>query len=45
LLSSPPRHSGWIDLDVKETQDCDDIREHALERYRCFALKRILKML
>jgi predicted DNA-binding protein (MmcQ/YjbR family) len=38
-------HNGWIDLDVEEQQDWDEIRELALESYRHFALKRMLKAL
>jgi predicted DNA-binding protein (MmcQ/YjbR family) len=38
-------HNGWIDLDVEEHQDWDEIRELVLESYRKFALKRMLKEL
>jgi predicted DNA-binding protein (MmcQ/YjbR family) len=38
-------HSGWIDLDVEEDQDWDEIEELVLESYRHFALKRMLKAL
>ena len=38
-------HSGWIDLDVEEQQDWDEIEQLALESYRHFALKRMLKAL
>jgi predicted DNA-binding protein (MmcQ/YjbR family) len=38
-------HSGWIDLDVGEEQDWDEIGALAVESYRHFALKRMLKML
>ena len=38
-------HSGWIDLDVEERQDWDEIKELVLESYRHFALKRMLKAL
>ena len=38
-------HSGWIDLDVEEQQDWHEIEQLALESYRHFALKRMLKVL
>jgi predicted DNA-binding protein (MmcQ/YjbR family) len=38
-------HNGWIDLDVEEHQDWEEIEELALESYRKFALKRMLKTL
>ncbi len=38
-------HSGWIDLDVEEQQDWDEIKELVLESYQHFALKRMLKAL
>jgi predicted DNA-binding protein (MmcQ/YjbR family) len=38
-------HGGWIDLDVEEHQDWNEIRQLALESYRHFALKRMLKEL
>ena len=38
-------HNGWIDLDVEERQDWDEIKGLVLESYRHFALKRMLKML
>jgi predicted DNA-binding protein (MmcQ/YjbR family) len=37
--------SGWIDVDVDERQDWDEIKQLALESYRHFALKRMLKAL
>ncbi|HEX2473674.1 MAG TPA: MmcQ/YjbR family DNA-binding protein [Lacipirellulaceae bacterium] len=44
-ISQYTGHNGWIDLDVEEHQDWDEIRELALESYRKFALKRMLKAL
>jgi hypothetical protein len=38
-------HNGWIDLDVEERQDWDEIGLFVLESYRHFALKRMLKVL
>jgi predicted DNA-binding protein (MmcQ/YjbR family) len=38
-------HNGWIDLDVEEHQDWDEIKELAHESYRHFALNRMLKAL
>jgi predicted DNA-binding protein (MmcQ/YjbR family) len=38
-------HSGWIDLDVEDEQDWNEIKELTLESYRHFALKRMLKEL
>jgi predicted DNA-binding protein (MmcQ/YjbR family) len=38
-------HNGWIDLDVEEHQNWEEIEELALESYRKFALKRMLKVL
>jgi predicted DNA-binding protein (MmcQ/YjbR family) len=38
-------HNGWIDLDVQETQNWDEIRQLIIESYRHFALKRMLKVL
>jgi predicted DNA-binding protein (MmcQ/YjbR family) len=38
-------HSGWIDLDVEEEQDWEEIKQLSLESYRHFALKRMLKKL
>jgi predicted DNA-binding protein (MmcQ/YjbR family) len=37
--------SGWIDLDVEEHQDWEEIEQLALESYRHFALKRMMKAL
>lgn len=36
-------HNGWIDLDVEDRRDWDEIRQLAIESYRHFALKRMLK--
>ena len=36
-------HRGWIDLDVEDRIDWDEVRELALGSYRHFALKRMLK--
>ena len=52
-LSDSPRysipaytgHNGWIDLDVEEHTDWDEIEQLLLESYRHFALKRMLKAL
>jgi predicted DNA-binding protein (MmcQ/YjbR family) len=38
-------HNGWIDLDVDERHDWDEINQLVLESYRHFALKRMLKAL
>lgn len=38
-------HRGWIDLDVEEYIDWDEVRELVLGSYRHFALKRMLKAL
>ena len=38
-------HNGWIHLDVEEQVDWDEVRGLALESYRHFALKRMLKAL
>jgi predicted DNA-binding protein (MmcQ/YjbR family) len=38
-------HSGWIDLDVEELQNWEEIEQLSLESYRHFALKRMLKAL
>jgi predicted DNA-binding protein (MmcQ/YjbR family) len=38
-------HNGWIDLDVEDHQDWDEIRHLVIESYRHFALKRMLKAL
>jgi predicted DNA-binding protein (MmcQ/YjbR family) len=38
-------HNGWIDLDVEDKQDWSEIGALALESYRHFALKRMLKKL
>jgi predicted DNA-binding protein (MmcQ/YjbR family) len=37
--------SGWIDLDVEQRQNWEEIKQLALESYRHFALKRMLKAL
>ena len=52
-LSDDPRftipayigHRGWIDLDVEDRVDWDEVRELVLGSYRHFALKRMLKAL
>ena len=36
-------HRGWIDLDLEDRVDWDEVRELALGSYRHFALKRMLK--
>ena len=38
-------HSGWIDLDAEGRQDWEEIKQLAIESYRHFALKRMLKAL
>lgn len=38
-------HNGWIDLDVEEKQDWNEIKQLTLESYRHFALKRMVKAL
>jgi predicted DNA-binding protein (MmcQ/YjbR family) len=38
-------HYGWIDLDVEDERDWDEIGALVLESYRHFALKRMLKKL
>ena len=38
-------HRGWIDLDVEDRFDWDEVRELTLGSYRHFALKRMLKAL
>lgn len=38
-------HNGWIDLDVEEHQDWNEIEQLVLESYRHFALKRMVKAL
>jgi predicted DNA-binding protein (MmcQ/YjbR family) len=42
-ISQYTGHNGWIDLDVEEEQDWAEIGALALESYRHFALKRMLK--
>ena len=44
-ISAYTGHNGWIDLDVEDDQDWDEIKELALESYRHFALNRMLKAL
>jgi len=44
-ISQYTGHSGWIDLDVEEEQDWEEIKQLLLESYRHFALKRMLKAL
>ncbi len=38
-------HNGWIDLDVEDHEDWQQIEQLALDSYRHFALKRMLKAL
>jgi predicted DNA-binding protein (MmcQ/YjbR family) len=38
-------HNGWIDMDAEEQQDWQEIEQLALESYRHFALKRMLRAL
>ncbi len=38
-------HNGWIDLDVEDHEDWQEIELLLLESYRHFALKRMLKAL
>jgi len=38
-------HRGWIDLDIEDRLDWEELRELALGSYRHFALKRMLKVL
>jgi predicted DNA-binding protein (MmcQ/YjbR family) len=38
-------HNGWIDLDLEEHQDWDEIKQLVLESYRHFANKRMLRAL
>ena len=38
-------HRGWVDLDVEDRLDWDEVRQLALGSYRHFALKRMLKAL
>jgi predicted DNA-binding protein (MmcQ/YjbR family) len=42
-ISQYTGHNGWIDLDVHQEQDWAEIGALALESYRHFALKRMLK--
>ena len=52
-LSDDPRfsipgyigHRGWIDLDVEDRIDWDEVRQLLLGSYRHFALKRMLTAL
>jgi predicted DNA-binding protein (MmcQ/YjbR family) len=44
-ISAYTGSNGWIDLDVEERQDWNEIEQLALESYRHFALKRMLKSL
>ena len=44
-ISQYTGHNGWIDLDVEDQQDWHEITALALESYRHFALKRMLKKL
>jgi predicted DNA-binding protein (MmcQ/YjbR family) len=53
LLTQDPRyripaytgHNGWIDLDVEDQADWEEIEQLTLASYRHFALKRMLKSL
>jgi hypothetical protein len=38
-------HNGWIDLDVEQRQDWEEIKGLVLESYRHFAIKRMLRSL
>jgi predicted DNA-binding protein (MmcQ/YjbR family) len=38
-------HNGWIELDVEESIDWDEVNELVLISYRHFALQRMLKAL
>jgi hypothetical protein len=42
-ISQYTGHNGWLDLDVVDEQDWSEIGALALESYRHFALKRMLK--
>jgi predicted DNA-binding protein (MmcQ/YjbR family) len=44
-ISQYTGHNGWIDLDIEAKQDWSEIGALALESYRHFALKRMLKEL
>jgi predicted DNA-binding protein (MmcQ/YjbR family) len=44
-ISQYTGHNGWIDLDANDQQDWSEIGALALESYRHFALKRMLKKL
>lgn len=44
-ISQYTGHNGWIDLDVEDEQDWEEIGALALESYRRFALKRMVKQL
>jgi hypothetical protein len=37
-------HNGWIDLDVEDEMDFDEVRQLALVSYKHFALKRMLDL-
>ena len=51
LLTIDPRfhippyfgHNGWIALDVSQTCDAEEVQALALDSYRHFALKRMLR--
>ncbi len=47
LYTIPPTvgHNGWIDLDIEEEINWQEVRELVLNSYRHFALKRMLKQL
>jgi predicted DNA-binding protein (MmcQ/YjbR family) len=44
-VSAYTGHNGWIDLDVEDDQDWDEIKALTIESYRHFALNRMLKAL
>jgi len=44
-ISAYTGHNGWIDLDVEDHADWQEVEQLALESYRHFALKRMLKAL
>jgi hypothetical protein len=44
-ISQYTGHNGWIGLDVEDEQDWAEIGALALESYRHFALKRMLRKL
>jgi predicted DNA-binding protein (MmcQ/YjbR family) len=44
-ISNYTGHNGWIDLDVEDGEDWDEIEHLVRESYRHFALKRMMKEL